>query len=399
MLQVSPFASPFAKSPFPAIEKSSTLTTRQEKNNTYLNFAADRAGCYFYRRGFLENFINLADVGNSTTVYKMIFDKNWYRDVRCVTLQRQASSEQKQFFQFLKSIQPEMGFKIIYEVDDVVFREDIPDYNIYKHAFDDDAIRQNCIDMINMADEVTVTCKFMQELYRQKAGKQEITVVPNFMPYSWIGHQYDYNKIIGNFDSNKRKPRIVYAGSGAHFDVKNLNGGVDDFSHVMKFVVDNIDKYQFVFIGSFPPALKPFIDSKKIEFHPWQSLAQYPNFLASLNAQLFLAPLNDNNFNKAKSDIKFIEACQLGIPCLCQDIETYSNAPEFLRFHDSEDLEVKVDQILNWKNRSQYYKMVPELRKVGATRFLELEPNFGSFIEAFNTPYNDPRRRWLRQWN
>lgn len=396
----SPFASPFPKSPFansPVQKKEPEQ--KQEKGNNYLNFGADLKGCFQYRRGFLENFLNLSDKGQSTTVFKMIFDKNWYRDIRCVTLQRQASSEQKQFFQWLKSIQEEMDIKIVYEVDDVVFREEIPDYNIYKHAFDTEEVRQNCIDMINMADEVTVTCEFMRDLYREKTGKQEITVIPNFMPYSWIGWQYDYKKNIKNFDDNRKKPRIVYSGSGAHFDVKNLNGGVDDFSHILKFVVDNLDKYQFVFIGSFPPPLKEYVLQGKIEYHPWQSLLNYPNFLYSLNAQLFLAPLNVNNFNKAKSDIKLIESCQLGVPCMVQNMETYKHAPEFLKFDGSEDLEMKVEEILNWKNRSKYYSLVPELRKLGETRFLEREENYNCFLECFNTHYGAFSRKNLRRWN
>ena len=34
---------------------------------------------------------------------------------------------------------------------------------------------------------------------RKKTGKHEITVVPNFMPYWWIGYQYNNKKIISNF--------------------------------------------------------------------------------------------------------------------------------------------------------------------------------------------------------
>ena len=399
MFNSTPFSSPFPPSPFGNTKTQPPTKQGEEKGNVYLNFLADLKGCAYYRRGFIENHINMNDLGQSTSVTKMIFDKGWYRDIKTITLQRQASNEQKQFIEFLKTIQPEFGFKIIYEVDDVVFREEIPDYNIYKHAFDSDQIRQNCIDMINMCDEVTVTCKFMRDLYREKTGKREITVFPNFMPYWWIGHQYDYKKIISNFDANKKKPRIVYSGSGAHFDVKNLNGGVDDFSHAVKFVVDNVDKYQFVFIGSFPPQIEHLIKSRKVEFHPWQSLLNYPSFLSSLNAQLFLAPLNENNFNRAKSDIKFVEAAQLGVPCMCQDMVTYADAPDFLKFHTGEELEEKVEYLLNWKNRSKYYQLIPQLRQVGEQRFLERPENIGACMEALNFSFDSPQRTHLRKWN
>lgn len=397
----SPFVNPFPQSPFVSRSNQQVQRTQvpQTEDKRYLNYMAGRDGCGAYRRGFLTNHINMTGIGDSVDLTKMVFDKNFYQGFKTITLQRQASDEQKQFMQFLKSIQPEMGFKLIYEVDDVVFREEIPDYNSSKHGFDSEQIRQNCIDMINMVDEVTVTCKFMRDLYRQKTGKQEITVVPNFMPYWWIGHQYNYRKITDAFDKNKKRPRIVYAGSGAHFDVKNKANQKDDFEHVIKFIIDNRLKYKFVFIGAYPPPLHQYIVAKEIEFHPWKNLIEYPNFIASLDAQLFIAPLQDNNFNKSKSDIKFVEAAQLGIPCLCQDMVTYSTAPDVLRFKTSEELGEKIDMILNWKNRSKYYKLVPDLRKYGETRFLELKQNVGAFLETLDTPYGDPKRRFLKNWN
>lgn len=392
---INPFVSPF-QSFAPVVEP---VRNPVPDHKRYINFLAGRDGCGAYRRSFLTTHVNNSNLGDMIDLTKMVHEESFYEGITAISLQRQAAPHQKQFFQYLKSIQPKYGFKIIYESDDVVFREEIPDYNASKFGFDTDEIRQNCVDMINMADEVTVTCKFLKDMYIEKTGQKKITVVPNFMPYWWSGHQYNYNKIIQNYDKNKKKPRIVYAGSGAHFDVKNANGQQDDFSHVVQFIIDNRSKYQFVFIGAFPPPLKPYIDSGEIELHKWQSLIDYPNYLAQIGAQLFIAPLQDNNFNKAKSDIKFIEAAQLGIPCLCQDLVTYSTCPEYLRFKTAEELEDKVEKLLNWKNRSKYYQLIPELRKIGETRFLEHPQNYGCFLEALNTPFGASERVFLKRWN
>lgn len=397
----NPFPSPFPTSPFSngAISKAPEINNVPSGPARYLNFMADRQGCGQWRIGWPELHINMSNMGDSTSMTKMILDKEWYRDIKTIKLQRQASKEQKMFFEFLKSIQPELGFKIIYEVDDVVFREDIPDYNVYKPAFDNDEIRQNCIDMINMADEVTVTCKHMRDLYKLRTGKNEISVIPNFPPHWWIGHQYNYRKIIDNFDKNKKKPRIVYSGSGAHFDVGNKTNQQDDFTHVIEFISKNVDKYQFVFIGAVPPPLQHLIVNRKIEFHPWKTLIEYPNFLDSLNAQLFLAPLQNNSFNRSKSDIKYIEAACLGVPCLVQDMTTYENALNVLKFKTGEDLENKVEELLNWKNRARYYQLIPELRKIGETRFLERPENIGAFMEALDTPYGSSSRKYIPKFN
>jgi glycosyltransferase involved in cell wall biosynthesis len=403
------FASPFA-SPFPqpfAPSFSNTLPQRPQEINQpqprelslprYVNYLADYSGCGFWRILWPENLINATGAGCSTSLTAMVFDPRWYTGVKCVKVQRQASSDQREFIKYLKSIQPQHGFKLVYEVDDVVFREDIPDYNKFKFAFDNDEIRNNCIEIINLCDEVTVTCDYMRKLYQERTGKKEITVIPNFVPYSWMGHQYNKNRIWNNYDKNKKKPRVLYTGSGAHYDVDNKNGGIDDFSHVVELVKKTVDKYQWVFVGAFPPSLLPFVQSKKIEFHNWQSLADYPDFINSLNAQVMIAPLLDNSFNRSKSDIKFIEACVLGLPCLVQDMETYKNAPEFLKFKTGEDLEQKLESIL--KNKAQYYRNTELFRHIGMQRLLESKENIGCHLEVLNTPYGSPERKYLKRWN
>lgn len=401
-----PFGSPFVKAfpSSPVIGKGVVVNAPQPEQppadgNRYINFNAGNDGCMVYRRGFVGNHIRMSGHGDVVDLTRMVLEKNFYSGIKTISLQRQASGHQKEFMRFLKSIQPEFGFKMIYEIDDVVFREEIPDHNASKFGFDTDEIRQNCIDMINMVDEVTVTCQYMKDLYIEKTGQQNVTVVPNFMPHWWIGHQYNYRKICDNLEKFKNRPRVVYAGSGAHFDVKGNSGGQDDFSHVLKFIIDNRFKYQFVFIGAFPPPLMPYVQSREIEFHPWVNILQYPNFIASLDAQVFIAPLMDIPFNRSKSDIKFIEAAQLGIPCICQDMVTYSSAPDVLKFKTADELAAKIEMITNWKNRSKYYKLVPELRKVGESRFLEKPENIGCYLEALDTPYGSPLRQYLKKWN
>lgn len=402
-MHVQPFVSPFVNAVVQPFANSvvTPLPENQQPRELslprYVNYLADYSGCGFWRILWPELLINSEGLGCSQSQTAMIFDPRWYQGVTCVKVQRQASNDQKEFVKYLKSIQKDCGFKIIYEVDDVVFREDIPDYNKFKFAFDNDEIRNNCIEIINMCDEVTVTCDYMRKLYQKRTGKKEITVVPNFVPYHWMGHHYNKQKIWNNYDKNKRKPRVLYTGSGAHYDVDNKNGGIDDFSHVLDVVRRTIDKYQWVFVGSFPPPLLPLVQSGKIEFHQWQSLNKYAGFIASLGAQIMIAPLQDNSFNNAKSDIKYIEACVLGLPCLVQDMETYKDAPAELKFKTGEELEQRLETIL--KNKTAYYRNVDYFRQVGEKRFLELEENIGCHLEVLNTPYGSPERKYLKRWN
>ena len=396
----SPFVSPFipvqgAKLAFTPTKPKEIPAPRELSLPRVVNYLADYSGCGHWRVIWPEQILNGNGMMISQSNTCMVFDPKWYEGVTAIKIQRQATTDQKRFIEYLKSIQAQCGFKIIYEVDDVVFREDIPDYNMFKFAFDNDEVRQNCIDIINMADEVTVTCDYMRDLYREKTGKQEITVIPNFPPYFWMGYLFNHSKVCNSLDKNHKKPRILYTGSGAHYDVDNKVGGKDDFEHVIQVIIDTRHKYQWVFMGSFPPPLLPYVQSGEIEFHQWQTLYQYPKKIYERDINLMIAPLQDNPFNRSKSDIKFIEACLFGIPVICQDMVTYKDAP--LKFKTGEQLKELIASTL--KNKPKYRKMSIEMRQIGEQRILEKQENIGCIFEAYTTPYNSPERKYLKKWN
>ena len=383
---VSPVAAPVVgqKAQMPGVSLTPDANKPAEADMPrYVNYLADYSGCGHWRILWPEAVINARGDGMSQSTTAMVADPKWYQGVKAVKQQ----------------VQQEYGFKIMYEVDDVVFKEVIPDYNKFKFAFDTEEIRQNCVDIINLVDEVTVTCDFMRRLYQEKTGQQNITVIPNFIPHGWMGQLFNPREIERNFNQNKNKPRILYTGSGAHYDVDNKTGGKDDLSEVRDFVRKTVDKYQWIFVGAFPPQLADLVQQQKIEFYNWQTLLRYPHFINSLRAQLMVAPLQVNDFNRSKSDIKYIEGCILGIPCLCQNMETYSNAPNNLKFSSVEEFEDKIERILRPNKKNKYMQNVHKLRKIGEARILELDPNIGAHLEALNTPYGSSERRYLREWN
>ena len=83
----------------------------------------------------------------------------------------------------------------------------------------------------------------MKEYYSEKTGNKNITVIPNFIPRFWMDRYYDLNKIKDNYQKHKRKPRIVYCGSGAHFDIENKIGQKDAlFSRVDSLFIVTINE-------------------------------------------------------------------------------------------------------------------------------------------------------------
>jgi len=108
-----------------------------------------------------------------------------------------------------------------------------------------------------------------------------------------------------------------------------------------------------------------------------------------------VAPLVDNNFNRAKSDLKYIEACALGIPIACQDMCTYKDAP--IKFSDGDDMIKKIEQTLS--NGRKYKSEAVSRYRVAEKRFLERDENLDCFLELFNLKYGDSDRKMLSRFN
>lgn len=368
---------------------------QEQISNRSIAYLADYSGCGHWRCIWPDAVINAHTKGVIHETTMMVLDERYYANTRTVRIQRQATDYQREFVKFLKQIQPKYNFKIVYEIDDVVFAEDIPDYNKFKSAFTDPKIRECAQDIMAMSDEITVTCQFMKDYYEHKTGNKNITVIPNYPPKFWMGSYYDEERIKKLYrkhcDGRGKRPRVLYPGSGAHFDVDNRVNQNDDFAHVRDTVAKTVKDIQWVFLGAYPLPLKPLIDQGLIEFHSWSRLLEYPKSIYDIAPNFIVAPLQDNTFNKCKSDLKYIEAACYGVPAICQDIDTYANAP--LRFTTGDEM---IDQIKTLSLKSHLYmKESREAYKVAETRWLEKDENIDKWVELYQHHKGSPERKLL----
>jgi hypothetical protein len=392
--------SPFLKNvrnhnPLISNKKKLDLTPPEAHTPRVLQYYADYSGCGFWRMIWPEHLLNAfgkLTVHGSTV---MNLDPRYFVNVKAVRIQRQATSHQLKFVQFLKELSKDVGFRIIYEIDDIVFSEDIPEYNKYKPAFTDPEIRNNCQAIMNLCDEITVTCPFMKEYYKEKTGHKNVTIIPNFPPKFWLGHFYDEKQISSNYDTYKDKPRILYAGSGAHFDVDNRVNQNDDFAHVVDAIRKTTHKYRWVFLGAYPLPLRNLVASGEVEFHPWANLYHYGEKIKNLRVNMMVAPLQNNTFNKSKSDLKLVEANAFGIPIACQNICTYQDAK--FKFDTGEEMLSVIDDVLSKKGR--YMNISAKARGDANKRWLENDSNINCYEELFTLPYGHKDRKNLNLIN
>lgn len=360
-----------------------------------VNYYADFSGCGHWRMIWPELLLNgyqKSMVHGSTT---MITDPRFYAGMKTVRVQRQASPMQVDFMKFLKGTQDIHGFNIIYEIDDVLFYEDIPKYNKFRSAFKSDEVQNSARTIMNEADEMTVTCQYMKDYYLSKTDNKNITIIKNYMPRFWMDGFYDERKIGIRFDKNvkkRKRPRVLWAGSGAHLNTTTTNEP-DDFDHIIDVVIKTKKKYQWVFFGACPRPLEPLVRSGDIEFHKWVSIYDYPRKKHTLNADVMVAPLQDNPFNNSKSDLKYIEGCAFGIPVVCQDMHTYQNAP--FKFNSASEMVDQIDHIVSDKNT--YMKLSRKARQYADTRWLE--DNINHYDELYKFSYGHAGRTAINKLN
>ena len=375
--------------------KATDLVQAETQLPKSVNFLADHSGCGFWRLFWPADQLNSRVESVIMNSCQMIHDEMFFSTLKTVRIQRQATENQYKYVTYLERMRNKFGFNLAYEIDDIMYYSDIPEYNKFKPGFSDPKIAEFCTKIMQTCGEITTTNKFIGDYYAEKTGNKNITVIPNYPPRWWIGNHYDEKKISQNFDINRKKPRILYAGSGAHIDVEGRCKYKDDFYHINEVVRKTVNEYQWVFFGAMPIPLVDLYKAGKIEFHNWTKLYDFPEKIASLNAQIMIAPLQENVFNNGKSDIKLIEAGSFGTPAICQDLVTYKDAD--FKFKTGDDLVDQIKKLL--KSKDDYMKSSRKHRARSEKRFLEHPDNLGMWKELYHFKYAAPERKLLNKFN
>ncbi len=378
--------------PKPILNKPKNDNKQQPKDPRVVNYCADRTGCAHYRIIWPNYVLNSAKNYVTSNLMKPVLDERWFDGLDVVRLQRQVSSNQFKYYEGLRGICDKYNIRLVYELDDIPLYEDIPLYNKNRKNYARSEYRDNIISMMDMSDEVTVSTNFMKEYFKTKISNKNITHIPNYIPRFWMDRYYNEDSLKVNFNKHKKKPRILYAGSASHY--ASGSKVEDDFTKLVDYVKKTLKDYQWVFFGGMPTDLIPLWRSGKIEFHNYVPVANYSDKFRDIKANITIAPLVKNNFNRAKSHIKLTEAAAYGIPCICQsDIEPYSES--IYNFDSASELD---DQIkLLTKDSATYMKACRKSRNIVEQHWLE--DNIDVLDEFHRYSFGDSRRKLLNNIN
>lgn len=199
----------------------------------------------------------------------------------------------------------ENGVRIVYDIDDRL--DSVPVDNQAISVYGDPAKQAEILEMIRLADLVTVSTEPLAEHIRSK-GAREVRVLPNRLTANVIPRRHPPNKAL---------TRILWAGSPTH--KRDLAIVAPALRTILK---RGAGKVRFTCFGErLPEALADCYDW--IDLKDPVDFEFYHDAIATIAADFAIAPLERNAFNDSKSAIKALEYASAGYPMLLSPVGEY----------------------------------------------------------------------------
>jgi glycosyltransferase involved in cell wall biosynthesis len=251
--------------------------------------------------------------------------------------------------------------------------------NIKENRFKMDETKRTC----GKADLITVTTENLAKVFRQYSDN--VKVLPNCIDLT------QWNRL----DIKRKNPdeiRIGWAGGSSHWD---------DLHMIRESMLEIAKKYKnvkIVMIGWKPVSMEKEFEGQ-IEFYPWVETPAHPYRLAALDLDIAMIPLRDNQFNRGKSPIKWIEFSSLKVPCVTSYVSPYKEVadldPEAGIYIEENDLKGWVKGIDLLINSPRLRQDIGEKARSLVEKHFDINTQYHQWIEAYEGVLNDNRVKSL----
>jgi glycosyltransferase involved in cell wall biosynthesis len=216
-------------------------------------------------------------------------------------------------FNQIRKLAKQKNIPVIYDIDDLLF--DLPESHPDRISGYYSTSLLPILDAIVESDLVIVSSDNLKNYFNYYNSNIEIF-------YNYLND--DIWKLNQKNFSNNEPPTIIgYIGGHTH---------LPDLDSIKAAVLSILEKYGDKVIlkiwGLTPP--EELKNHRQVDW-TIPNIWKYPNFskfFQNLKVDIFIAPLIDNNFNKSKSFIKYLEYGSLGVPAIYSNIEPYKSIIE-----------------------------------------------------------------------
>lgn len=241
------------------------------------------------------------------------------------------------------------------DFDDLAW--EVPDFHPNAKFYQDQNTKNNMIMCLQGADVVTTTNSFLAD--KIKKFNPNVIVIPNALN--------DY--VFKDFKKyNPKSKDILYRGGEQHM------ADLDEFGDQIVNVMDDNKGHTFHFWGFNPFMISRYTDGKNLKWQNSVDIMYYFTLIQGLNPRAVMVPLINCEFNKAVSNIAWIEATLSGAITLGMNYIPSFNSEQILsgndeyfeaglidilkdddsKFHEASVEKIKSDYLLSVVNEKRY---------------------------------------------
>lgn len=246
------------------------------------------------------------------------------------------------------------GKRIVYDIDDDLWQ-------VNKHnpsVLVSNSLHKQCEEMIKLADVVTTPSPVLAKKIK-KYFKKDVVICPNAI----------------NYEEYHERPRIKrpevfigYMAASSHWKdfgivieaLEKLSEKYDFYLYLYGLVAEpfesavyNANKiYSMRLAPEKDEEFKPMIDlfsrikNLKMIHTPFMPPEIHPSILSTRDFDIGIAPLEDNEFNAGKSNIKFYEYAATGTCCLASDVAPYNEEVSYRAKNTTKDWYDKLEKLI-----------------------------------------------------
>ena len=215
-------------------------------------------------------------------------------------------------FKTLKHIYPKKP--IITEIDDWVF--DIPSYNIASNPYRPNSeYDRMAYEQIELSDAVICSTQYIHDNIKEIFPNKNIYVVKNAIDFDI----WDNVKPHPLVSKDEGRIRIGYTGSGNHGE---------DLLRIEKpiqAILDEFPNVEFIAAGGMRDGTVIKHDRSYLT-NQWVTIDKWPETIKGWQMDIGVAPLCDSNFNRAKSNLRWLEYSALAIPTVASQVYPFEKS-------------------------------------------------------------------------
>ena len=208
--------------------------------------------------------------------------------------------------------------KFVLDNDDLLWGDNVPEWNQTHVSFNrqPEYVQMGERDWFRIMDAYTFSTPFLRDYALNEMGNEIGTKPVHLLPNSLS--KSNFYGLPNNVSTDIRKPRVLYSGSNTHYNNETKMYG-DWTEEVAAWVIEAVrnGEIEFHCMGGLPWFLEPVKD--KIKVYPFVHYSLFPALLRSIKPHFSLNPLADHDFNRAKSDLKLVEAAAMNCVCVGTD--------------------------------------------------------------------------------